>query len=400
VTTHSFGVPDGSVRAVAALSIDDRINLDSGMALLLSALGGDRVISQNDAEREIVRIGRDLGQRFGLEGFLKRAVILHADTAIYAALGAVTYGTETANQPVRTNSPLFVNRPLTLDKDGEVVGHVQSDWNWPFARSLLDLLRPKPSEDPFAAAWYHATTAFMLAHGLYGEAVAHLDRAGTLFPDDPQLLFDRGCYWEIQGLPMSQALLSDVDLSVLRGQRRASDGSRIVPGPGTQLGIPPEETANRDAERFFRRALRTDPSFGEARVRLGRLLIVRAHYQEALDELNAVLQTPQAPFVSFLAHLFAGRAAHALGRNDDARRHYLAARDLFPNAQSVLLAQSRLALAQSDVRNALRPLEELTGTESRARPNEDPWWQYSLGSGRDAVSRVAETWRLVQRNPR
>jgi tetratricopeptide (TPR) repeat protein len=281
---------------------------------------------------------------------------------------------------------------LFLDKDGEIHGEVFAEWNWPFARSLLDLLIPKPADDPFVATWYHATTAFMLQKGLYGEVSTHLERAAAVLPDDPRVLYDRASYSEIQGLPISQVLLSESDLIALRAQRRGQRSAIRTPtDKPLALGIPPPEVANGEAERLFRRALRADPSLVEARVRLARLLGERNQHDEAAAELSTALAAKPEGIVSFYAHLFAGRAVQALGRIEDASAHYRDAARLFPGAQSARLAQSQAALLAADVPASLEAVQHLDKSSS-AR---DPWWQYHLAAGRDADDLLRAMWAAV-----
>jgi tetratricopeptide (TPR) repeat protein len=163
----------------------------------------------------------------------------------------------------------------------------------------------------------------------------------------------------------------------------------------TQLGIPPGDVANGDAERLFRHALRVDPAFVEARVRLARLLEERKRYDQAAAELSTALAAKPTGTVSFYAHLFAGRAAQALGRIDDAARHYQEAAALFPDAQSALLASSQAALLGSDVASALAPVQRLSPRSLVFEA--DPWWQYQLGAGRDEDALMSEMWARVPR---
>ena len=65
--------------------------------------------------------------------------------------------------------------------------------------------------DPFVSAWYHAATAYMFATGSYGDVTPHLSQGAERLPDDAWMLFDRGCYAEILGLPMHQALVPERD---------------------------------------------------------------------------------------------------------------------------------------------------------------------------------------------
>jgi tetratricopeptide (TPR) repeat protein len=194
---------------------------------------------------------------------------------------------------------------------------------------------------------------------------------------------------------MSQVLLSDEDLIALRAPTGGL-GRRIF-SPGQQLGIPPEDKANDEAERLFRRALNVDPDFVEARVRLARLLDVRKRHDEAASELKTALEAHSSPaMVAFYAHLFAGRAAQALGRMEEASDHYAKALTLFPRAQSALLAQSQAALLESDVAGALAPIDRLVAPAWVSRAD-DPWWVYHFGAGRDSDALLREMWAEVAR---
>ncbi len=280
-----------------------------------------------------------------------------------------------------------------------------STWNWPFARSLLDLLsagrirkifsdgRPERATDPFVSAWYHATTAYMFASGLYGDATPHLHHASMLLPDDALALFDRGCYAEILGLPMHQALAPDQDAG-RRARSNAAGGPPTWTTPGSEpLRIPSAGKTNAEAEQLFRRALAVDPTLVEARVRLARLLDLRNRHEEAAAELKTALASNPTGAVGFYAQLFAGRVAQALGHAAEASGHYHDGLALFPDAQSALLASSQLALLQSDVPATLAPVERL-GVRT-AVFSADPWWQYHLAAGRDADELLKELWAHV-----
>ena len=303
--------------------------------------------------------------------------------------------------------PLLMADQLLLNRDGEVLGQVVSTWNWPFARSLLDLVsegpveklapakpRPELAIDPFVSRWYHATTAYMFASGLYGEATSHLQHAAEVLPDDALVAFDRGCYAEILGLPMHQALLSERDIASRRTGHLYGP-TWTTPGSTPALRIPPAQETNAEAERLYRRALAIDPSLVEARVRLARLLDLRQRHNEAAAELKTALAGNPSAAVSYYAHLFAGRAAQATGQTSEAARHYQDAAALFPDAQSALLASSQLALLGSDVAATLAPVERL-GARS-AVFTADPWWQYHLAAGRDADDLLKALWASVPR---
>jgi tetratricopeptide (TPR) repeat protein len=422
VQTHEPGRADASVITVTGFSYETREDLNTGVELFLAMLMGWTVNTDDDnkAAQAIVAVGRAAGKNF-----LKQAAVLHSDAAAYGHLFPVPVA-DAAKASTRRAQELQVRRGrpeiipldepippllrtdrLLLNKDGQIVGEVVSSWNWPFARSLLDLLsarpvkkifsegRPERATDPFVGAWYHATTAYMFARGLYGVATPHLHHASMVLPDDALALFDRGCYAEILGLPMHQALVPSPDV----GQRARGTGAATWTTPASEpaLRIPPAAKTNAEAERLFRRALTIHPSLVEARVRLARLLQLGGRYDESAAELKTTLAANPTGVVAFYAHLFTGRAMQALGHVDEASRHYHEASVLFPDAQSALLASSQLALLQSDVPATLAPLERL-GARA-AVFTADPWWQYHLAAGRDADVLLKAMWARVPRKP-
>ena len=398
VSRHTPGHDDESVEAIQAMAFDARVELNGGLALFFAALNrpAPRLIA-SELTQSVGEIALKVNQSPGREAFLKRAAILHTDAAIYGTYGDLSM-VDTAAESASAKAPatpLLSDHQLTVDNDGEILGSVRANWNWPFARSLLDQLSPHPERDPFVGAWYHATLAYMLQESLYGEMPPHLARAGALLPDDARILFDRACYAEVLGLPKNQVLLSDEDVRQLELRR-----TRVGPGPQgsgpTHVGVPLPEMTNENAERLFRRVLRVDPSFVEARVRLARLLTMRKRYDEADAELTAALAAKPKNDVAYFAHLFAARTAQMLGRIDAAIAHAEDALAIAPGAQSALLARSQAALLGSDVPGTTGPLEQL---RSRSKEAVDPWREYPLGPGRDAQSLFEQVWAMVPGGP-
>ena len=409
VQAHTPGRVDASVLTVAGWSYERREDLNTGVGLFLSALmGWTATADGNPAAQVIVERGKVSGK-----AFLKRAAVLHSDVAAYRDMTATKVLAETKARPKDTRQlryresipPLLMEDRVVLNQDGQVLGESTSTWNWPFARSLLDLLsaesprkifsdgRPARGTDPFVSQWYHATTAYMFARGLYGDSTPHLHHASMLLPDDPLAVFDRACYAEILGLPIQQALIPEPDVS----QRAHGDGAPMWKTPGSEaaLRIPPVSKTNAEAEALFRKALTLDPALVEARVRLARLLHVRSRHQEAAAELELVFAAKPVGVVAYYARLFAGREAESAGRTAEALAHFTEASALFPDAQSALLALSRHALLQADIPAAAAPIDRL-----RTQPpdfDSDPWWTYDLGSGRDADVLLQQMWSRVPR---
>lgn len=395
VDRHTPGMSDASVSTIWDTSVEQRLELDNGMSLFVSVLIGKDPRIASAPQRQLAEIAsRHQGEHFNL--FLERAAVLHSDAAI--ARQRAPAQTASQREPIRRidrKSPLFPQGNLVLDDDGEIRGEKGRDWNWTFARSLLDLVAPSPSAVPFVADWYHALAADMFRRRAYGDAASHLEHAATLLPDDARIVFDRACLAEFNGLPASQQLLTDEDLVVVR----ARAAGRPVPERGSVIarlaGLPPPEVANTDAERLLRHALRIDPSLVEARVRLARLLVLRGRAADAITELASALETNRDPVVAFYAHLFAGRAERVRGRLDAAAGHYRAAQALFPEAQSALLGGSQIALLQADQAGALAPIRKLPPTAADRTSGSDPWWQYGIGVGRNADALLRALWKTV-----
>jgi hypothetical protein len=395
VETHEAGHVDESVRAMRALTVGDRETLDEGMGLFLAALTEKVVGTKTAAAKALTAMARAIVER-GTNRFLKRAAILHADAAITS--GQITNRPrEDASRHGTHPSPLFPKGEMVTDTDGQFIGRTPKNWNWSFARSLLDLIAPRPDNDPFVAQWYHATTAVMLRQGLYGEAGDHLKRATIVAERDPRIFYDLACLTEFSGLPASQALLTDEDLAALRARRLPSHTPGLAIGAqASAAGIMPPEVANAEAERLFRRTLALDPGYAEARVRLARLLIERTEHAEALKQIDAALQKENDRVTSFYAHLFAGRASRGINELAAAAEHYRAALAIYPDAQSALVGASQVALLQGDSDRAMEAVRVLTAIANDPARGTDPWWHYRMGAGYKADPLWRETLAMME----
>lgn len=368
VQRHVAGTMDAPMRWLDTLPMDLWKPLNIGLKKYLTDLARDKAISNT---------------------MLEHAVVLHMDVAIFG--GPAPAGPRSVGW-LATPPPALVK-----SLDGELIGSVEANWHWIFARALVDLMYPSPRNDPFAPAWYHAAAAFMLQHGLDGELGPHFDRAAILFPHDANLIFDRACLAEAMGLPRSQLVNDDLREKQAADRRR----STLVPGQllaaGPAITLPTADQSNAQAERFFRQALELDPTFAEARVRLARLLENRGKAAGALVELGAAAKDidPRDHNLLFYSHLIAARAHQALRELPEATSDVQAALALDPNAQSALIVQSQLALRSADADGALAPLRRLTALAARGPDGDDPWWLYDIGAGRVVDRLVPELWTRV-----
>ena len=237
--------------------------------------------------------------------------------------------------------------------------------HWDFAMDLLEALPATPKRDPMVAQWYRAIGAHMVSQRQFAEAVQHFDRARRLNLDDANVLFGEACLQETLGAP------------------RIQDYVRVTTLPNGLFftDVTSAATHWRRAETLLRRALTIDPGLADARLRLGRVLIVQERHEEGLQALQRAISESRDRLLTFYAHLFSGDAELSLGRPDDARISYERAIALYPDSQAaqIGLASALRTAGDADALAAVLP----TLTRDEARDGDDPWWDYYFG---DAVN--------------
>jgi tetratricopeptide (TPR) repeat protein len=380
VERHTPGEADAAALMPAAWSRDDLQAAWIDVQVLIALLRnhdadefhvqylGNRV--RANTPRQDVQAFRDIAraivQQPGADRFLKRAAVLHTDTAmlVQGALPA-------AELP---SSMLIPRRVIVQTGDGQQVSMHGGGVSWEFARLLLDAVR-EPSRDADVNLWYRAT----LAQRLGGEELdtPHFARARQLFPDDAEITFLTGALHEVFADARVQTVARTIKL---RG--------------GALLEIGSEASELREAEALFRRALELDAGHVEARLRRGRTLGRLGRHQEAVAELRRVLGGTREPLLLYYAELFAGAEEEALAQWNAAGLAYQHAAALYPRAQAPRLALSHLAHRtgnRSGAREALSPV-------LRAEVNDledDPWWIYRLVPGRQAADRLGAMYRAL-----
>jgi hypothetical protein len=338
VETHEPGAPDAATRIAATWS---QARLDQ----LLPALRKWLALSANESKRNEVR---------------RRGALLHMDTAMILSADP--------KQAAEPNPPREPARPghrppasySVRGSDGEFKGLHQRGVHWQFGRTLLDGLDPPPSLDDTALRWYRAAAAFMANRSEFADLLTHVDKAISLFPDDPEILFISGCLYEAFGSPRVRAIVESSALPT-----------------GVRVYVPSLRESWRRAERHFRRAIEVRPGFAVARLRLGRVLHMLGHHDAALKELRDSVARTTEPSTLYLAALFEGGVREATRDQNGARAAYERAVVLFPQAQSPYLALSRMARTRGDRAEAFAMTERALNRQARGE-HDDPWWAYHL----------------------
>lgn len=260
--------------------------------------------------------------------------------------------------------------------DGRVRGAGSLDGHLAAARRLLDALPRSGSLDAaqvegHVVVWYRTVSAVLASTHNLADLEPHVTRAVERFPDDAGILFDSGCFYETFAGPFTQIALAE---ETARETARAPLGLIIQPRPAARMLV--------EAEKDFRRAAAGDPSFVEASVRLGRVLMLRGRTQEAVTVLRRVAGHEADDDVQYYGWMFYGAALTQAGRSHEALQAFGAAAALYPAAQSPQLAISQVAADAGDPALARAALERVFASAVNTR-RDDPWWRYLDGSGRD-----------------
>ena len=299
----------------------------------------DTIINFADL-RQLLGLTDEEAQAGNANRILHRAAILHADVAMLVI----------PLLPGRTGCSA---RATVLVQDGNSAGTGCIDFHWAHGRLLLDAVRPDPGKDEVARLWYLATITYLLESGDFANGNLQIDRARLLFPDDPEILFEHGYYHEGFASPHVQpaAFESGADT---RGAKVHLD----------------------EADDLYRRAIKENPRFVEARVHRGYVLGLLGHHKDAAEELRLAAASAQGSQLRYYAELFLGHAEQSLGNHAAARDHYDRAAALYPQAQSPLLALALLARQTGDRAGAQHAMRQVLALPRRRPGGGDPWWRY------------------------
>jgi tetratricopeptide (TPR) repeat protein len=310
---------------------------------------------------------------------LRRGALLHSDVAILAPHAAL--------EPVPLSASLGPQRLRLEISDGRDVDLGQDAVHWDIARMVLDHVQPNgadqpaPGRDAMVREWYRATASWMQHVEQHDNM--HLARALEIFPTDSEIMFLSGCQHEAYASPRIQSGVQSAELPA-----------------GVSMGVGSARAELRQAEGSFRRALEIEPAHVEARLRHGRALGSLGRHLEAVGELRQVVAAaPTEPLLRYYAELFLGAEEEELGHRDAARLAYEQAAALYPDAQSPLLAISRLERSSGNRPAALRALQQVFALSPHADARDDPWWIYNTVQARNAEALLDEVRRPFHSEP-
>jgi tetratricopeptide (TPR) repeat protein len=349
---HTPGQPDQAAREIGSWHQEDlEIVLDFMTDLASQSVKTTtRTISKTPI-RSRLQITAQEAKDGNLNRVLKQGAILHTDIAVLR---------------LETGSYLDSVDYTWIFLDGRVIAQPKKI-HWEYARRLIDSVNPSPRRDAMVRQWYTATTAYMQSRRLLVYSKENLKEALDLFPSDEQILLYAGAQHETWASPINQNAL-------------------LPRGGGVSYGS--KESELKKARKLYRKALSVNPDFAEARLRLGRVLLLLGKSGEAAEELSKATALIQDPQLSYYNALYLGRALALQSRRDEARNQYDYAAKLYPTAQSPLLALSHLAQIDDDAEGAIAAVQSVFELPLGNMREDDPWWIYDLSHVRDADARM------------
>jgi tetratricopeptide (TPR) repeat protein len=385
IERHEPGTADAPARTIGAWPHSELREFAGDLAIFLDVLDDvhtitpkQRVVprSSRPRPRGVVTAIRAMAQNFAKRNdwarLLKRGALLHADIALLVPLQQPTVSPSAVQADPRGRRGSS-GRMVIQTEDGVALYFEHGTLHWDIGRMLLDSTSADPARDGMVRAWYRATAAYMLREEQFAYAVPHLSAALRVVANDPRLLFYAGAMHEAFAGPSVQAASRALE-------------SRV----GARSEVESVETELELAEGFFRKTLAADPSFAEARLRLGRVLGLLGRHKEAVIELRQCLPLLPDRQLVYYAELFLGLEEAASGRRDAARAHLERAASSYPRAQSPRLSQSWLARIYGDRPAALSAVKEVFALPPDEEDRKDPWWEYYRSPVRETDALLSE----------
>ncbi len=309
--------------------------------------------------------------------------VRRAEVAMTAAqFGLEPPELERLDPPVDAKRAVLIHSDVGIGFCGPTFSVEQSNVHFEATQPILQWIGKTDPTSSFPLTWYLAVGGFLTESALWNAGYV-LKLGLAAFPDSAQLHLAAGA--------VDEALTSpDVQREV--GERRLQNDVRAmrrfeIAGRGKHL----ERAAG-----HYSRALSVDPGLGEARVRLGRVLLEQGRLDEARKELEQARALGGDPFATYHALLFLGRLQQEAGRVALAREACEAAVAQFPDAATPRIALSQLLVELGDREGALAtlgPAMPAAGGNSAAR--RDYWWDYPNGARRQAGQRFEALWQAV-----
>jgi tetratricopeptide (TPR) repeat protein len=267
-----------------------------------------------------------------------------------ALTGAYAAFTESAPAVSRIQAAVLLHTETAFRLDWEAPRHVQ------MAEGLIALIKDESMERRFQRHWFLAVGYYFHKLNRYQEAFNLFARAIGEFPDDVELLLAAGAAHEAAGW-----------LGGTSGHYK-------------------------EAEKYFKKALRHSPESVEAHVRLAHVLRHRNKAKESLRLLDWTLAHSDKPSATLVAHLVRGDIQRSQNDLEGAYQSYRSAADTDPHCQvaATALSNTLQELGEYDESREVM-VRYFVGLEASGEST-DGWWRYISG-GRERLESVLSSMR-------
>lgn len=257
---------------------------------------------------------------------------------------------------LETEATIAIGRPVACAAPREPPDGWPHGMPLPLRRTQIhDALEDTSARMPdyaFLLAWYRLVVAYDQGRGDLHNALVCIDTAPPRIKADSEIMLALGAIHESAW------------------NRLAQDQIR-TPGVEPDLNI---------ADTNYRNAFHNVTPVYEARVRLARVLMLRADFKAAVDLLQDAGEHLDTDF-RYLALLFLGSALEEQQDYDRAADAYRRARVLIPTAQSAAIAEAHLVYLLGK-RDEAATIVRALATPPLGTANTDPWLWYEKGTAR------------------
>jgi tetratricopeptide (TPR) repeat protein len=236
---------------------------------------------------------------------------------------------------------------------------------WQHARRLSELAPVTAEQTAFLRAWYGAFGAYFLGSTYLDDASSLLERGAKRFPEDKAIALLRAEVYDAKG--------------VCEEEGAGSDGPRLTPLAGADFAT---------AAALYRELMAGDPPSIEAKLRLGRVLALTGHSDEALVQFREVAARTDVPRLAYLSHLFTGEILRRALRVSKAKDEFVLALHAFPSGQAAALGLAEALHTLGDVGGSAATLATTIGGEESAPV--DPYRTYVFGDHDEQKRRLQE----------
>lgn len=231
------------------------------------------------------------------------------------------------------------------------------DWEAPqheqMAEGLIVLIKDEAAQHRFQKQWFLAVGYYYHLLNRYQEAFDLFARANGDFPEDVELLLAAGAAHEAAGW-----------LGGTHGHYK-------------------------EAEKYFRKALKNSPESVEAHLRLAHVLEHRNETKESLRYLEWTLSHTDEPSVKLVAHLVRGDIQRSQKDLVGASQSYRSAVAMDPHCQVAATALSNTHQELGDYDQSREVMSRyLSGLDSSGE-SRDGWWRYINGDRQGLESLIS-----------